>query len=270
MPDLEAFLEPAAHPRVIAHRGFSGKAPENTLAAIDAALEVGADMVEIDVSRTRDGHVVVLHDATLDRTTDGKGRLTETSFAEVRLLDAGSWFAERFAGEKIPTLAEVLDRVRRRIPLNVEIKSEAVTEEVEGGFVDRVVRLVRERGMQGEVILSSFSTEALRQARALAPEIARAVLYNRREHAGMTPREILDAVDARSFNLSAKEINAATVEACHAAGRSTAVYTVNDAETLRRMVELGVDAIFTDRPDRLLELIGGGRSGAKSRNPDQM
>ncbi|MEE8523355.1 MAG: glycerophosphodiester phosphodiesterase family protein, partial [Thermoanaerobaculia bacterium] len=150
----------AERPRVIAHRGFSGVAPENTLVAIRKAIDVGADMAEIDVLLSRDRHVVVIHDDTLDRTTDGKGPVEDLSLEELRRLDAGSWFSAEFAGERMPTLAEVLDLVRGRILLNVEIKSEAVTREIEGGIVDRVLRLIAEREMGDQVILSSFEPEA--------------------------------------------------------------------------------------------------------------
>ena len=120
---IDDFLRLGERPRVIAHRGFSGVAPENTLAAFRRAIEIGADMIEVDVALTGDGHVVCLHDETLDRTTDGQGLLAAATFEEVRRLDAGSWFAPELAGEKVPTLAEVLDLARGRILVNVEIKS---------------------------------------------------------------------------------------------------------------------------------------------------
>lgn len=253
---IDEFLATGAErPRVIAHRGFSGVAPENTLTAIEKAIDVGADMAEIDVLLSRDRHVVVIHDDTLDRTTDGKGPVEDFSLEELRRLDAGTWFAAEFAGEKLPTLAEVLDLVRGRILLNVEIKTEAVTPEVEGGIVDRVLRLIAERQMGEQVILSSFDPEALRQARQLDPAIRTASLYNKKLHRGMDPLEVMAAVDSNGFNLSARQLDEEILRACHQQGRPVAVYTVDEAAKMKRLIAKGVDAIFTNRPDRMLELL---------------
>ena len=131
---IDEFYDTQARTRVIAHRGFSGAAPENTIASVRAAINVGADMAEIDVTLTSDGYIVVIHDETLDRTTDGSGEVFQFTLAELQELDAGSWFDRSFAGEPIPTLDQVLDEVEGRILLNVEIKSEAV----DRGIVDKV------------------------------------------------------------------------------------------------------------------------------------
>ena len=146
---IDEFLAPGGRTWVIAHRGFSGRAPENTLAAISEAIAIGADMAEIDVTLTADDRVVVIHDETLDRTTNGAGRVADHGFDEIRNLDAGSWFAPQFAGEKVPTLEEILDTVKGRILLNVEIKSEAVGR----GISDKVAAAIRHRGMADQVIV---------------------------------------------------------------------------------------------------------------------
>ncbi len=263
---IDEFMRLGERTRVIAHRGFSGKAPENTLVAVRRAIELGADMVEIDVSLTRDGHVVVLHDETLDRTTDGEGLLSAATLEEVRKLDAGSWFSSEFAGEKVPTLAEVLDLVRGRILLNIEIKGEAVSDETEGGIADKVLRLVGDRDMKDEIVISSFEPEALRQARELDPHVKTASLYNRELHSGMGPVEVMDAVGSNGFNLSSKGITAEIVGLCHDAGRPVAVYTVNEKAEMKRQIALGVNALFTDRPDRMLEVLAeSGRAGCSGR-----
>lgn len=272
-------------PRVIAHRGFSAEAPENTLVAIERAIAlevdtggvdtgevdtVGVDMVEVDVGRTRDGHPVVLHDETLDRTTDGSGPLAEATLAEVRRLDAGSWFAPEFSGEPVPTLGEVLDTVRGRVLINLEIKAEAVTErldggdlgsgdpdggDLDGGFVARVLGAIEERGMLDQVVISSFEPEALRQVRRLAPTAVTASLYDEERHRRLDPLAVMAAVGSQGFNLCHHQLDRQILERCHAAGRPVAVYTVNDEATMRRLIDWGVDAIFTDRPDRLLGLL---------------
>lgn len=249
---------PGFAPRLIAHRGFSGRAPENTLAAFELALEFGAPMIEFDVTLSRDGEVVVIHDDTLDRTTTGKGPVSALTLAELRALDAGSWFSPAFAGQRIPTLAETLDLIGDRALVNIEIKEEAVVplRGMDPGptcIEAQVARIVNERG-PGQVartIISSFEPLALARLLDLAPEIATAALYNSKLQTGHTPRAILRSTGARCFNLSSREVTPAIVEACRAAGAPVFVYTVNDAATFRRLAVMGVHGVFTDRPDIL-------------------
>ena len=234
--------------RVIAHRGFSGRAPENTLVAIRRAIETGADMVEIDVTMTADGHVILLHDETLDRTTDGLGVPTEMTLDEIQRLDAGSWFSPEFAGERIPTLTKALEMVKDRILINVEIKSEAVVH----GVVPQVAALINEHGMIDQVVVSSFSPEALRLMKVTDPAVVTASLFNKELHAGRDPLEILQEVGARGYNISAKRVTEAVIERCHRHDIPVSVYTVNEPEEMRRLMEMGVDAVFTDSPDLML------------------
>jgi len=249
--------------RVIAHRGFSGQAPENTLVAIRQAIEVGADMVEIDVTVTADGHVILLHDETLDRTTNGQGLPTTMTLDEIRELDAGSWFAPEYAGERIPTLTEVLDTVKDRILINVEIKSEAV----EHGVVPKVAALIVEHGMRDQVVVSSFSPEALRLMKITDPAVITATLFNKELHTDLDPLEIIQEVGSREFNISGKRLTVAMVERCHKHGFPVAVYTVNEPNELLLLMEMGVDAIFTDHPDLMIEALAKG-SNALVANAD--
>ncbi len=246
----------ARRPRVIAHRGCSGAAPENTLAAFRRAIAAGADMLELDVLPSRDGELVVIHDDTLERTTNGSGRVQDYDLARLRQLDAGAWFGAGFAGERIPTLAEVLELARGRTLLNIEIKAEAVTDQRQGGAVDRVARLVRAQRMQDAVLLSSFAPRAMADARALAPEIARAALFDAAVHRGQDALEILAPAACAALHLAVGEVTAATVELCHAHGKAVSVYTVNDEAELHRLLALGVDAVFTDWPERMLAELG--------------
>ena len=245
---IEDFMEIDAPIRVIAHRGFSGRAPENTLVAIRRAIETGADMVEIDVTMTADGHVILLHDETLDRTTDGLGVPTEMTLDEIQRLDAGSWFSPEFAGERIPTLTKALEMVKDRILINVEIKSEAVVH----GVVPQVAALINEHGMIDQVVVSSFSPEALRLMKVTDPAVVTASLFNKELHAGRDPLEILQEVGARGYNISAKRVTEAVIERCHRHDIPVSVYTVNEPEEMRRLMEMGVDAVFTDSPDLML------------------
>ncbi len=251
---IKKFMDIDSPIRVIAHRGFSGQAPENTLVAIRQAIEVGADMVEIDVTVTADGHVILLHDETLDRTTDGQGSPTSMTMDEIRELDAGSWFAPEYAGEGIPTLTEALETVKDRILINVEIKSEAV----EHGVVPKVAALIVEHEMLDLVVVSSFSPEALRLMKITDPAVITATLFNKELHTDRDPLEIIQEVGSRGFNISGKRLTAAMVERCHRHGIPVAVYTVNEPDEIRRLIELGVNAVFTDHPDLMIEVLAKG------------
>jgi glycerophosphoryl diester phosphodiesterase len=249
---IDQFLEPGGRTRVIAHRGFSGAAPENTLAAVRAAIEIGADMVEVDVTLSADGHLIVIHDESVDRTTDGVGAVSELTLVELQRLDAGAWFAPRFAGERLPTLEAVLAEAEGRILLNVEIKSEAVGR----GIVDKVAAAVRARRMTREVIVSSFAPAALEQMHAAAPEIRTAVLYNPDSHAGRDPVAIVRDLGASAFNIKRTRLTGTMLRRCREAGIPVAVYTVNSPRRLEKLVDRGVHAVFTDHPDRMLEASG--------------
>jgi glycerophosphoryl diester phosphodiesterase len=248
---IEEFYDSSARTRVIAHRGFSGAAPENTLAAVRAAVEANADMVEIDVTLSADGHVVVIHDETLDRTTSGSGEVSSLTLVELQELDAGSWFDPAFAGETVPTLDEVLVEVEGRILLNVEIKSEAVPHGVVGG----VASAIREHGMVGQVVVSSFSPAALAEMHALAPEIRTAVLYNKDVHKGLDAVEIVTDLGATVFNIKRQRLTRKMLRRCREHRIPVGIYTVNQPRRMRRLVKKGIDAIFTDHPDRLLEVL---------------
>jgi glycerophosphoryl diester phosphodiesterase len=248
---IEEFYDSSARTRVIAHRGFSSAAPENTIAAVRAAIEIGADMAEIDVTLSADDHIVVIHDETLDRTTDGSGKVSDFTLAELQELDAGAWFAPRFAGEQIPSLDAVLNEVEGRILLNVEIKSEAV----ERGIVAKVASTIQRLGMVDQVVVSSFSPAALEQMHSEAPEIRTAVLYNTKFHKGQDAVEIVNDLGATVFNIKRQRLTKKMLRRCTENNIPVGIYTVNKPRRMRRLVKRGIDAIFTDHPDRLLEIM---------------
>jgi glycerophosphoryl diester phosphodiesterase len=140
---------------VIAHRGASGYAPENTVSAFKKAIMMKADMIEFDVHLTKDGKVVLMHDKTVDRTTDGKGKVKEMTLKELKKLDAGLWFDKKFKGEKIPTLEKVLKKFKGKILFNIEIKSEGTEEEI--------VRLIKKYKLEKDVMVSSFNHQFLKK-----------------------------------------------------------------------------------------------------------
>ena len=250
---IEAFQRPNSRARVIAHRGFSGRGPENTLAAVREAIAIGADMAEVDVTVTADDQVVVIHDEDVQRTTDGRGLVIGFTLAELQQLDAGSWFSPQFAGERIPTLDEVLAEAEGRILLNVEIKSEAV----ERGLAAKVAAAIRARGMVDQVIVSSFSPRALEEMRSAAPEIRTAVLYYPKIHRGRDPVEIVNGLGASAFNIRGSRLTKKMLRRCREHEIPVGVYTIDKPKKMQRFLKKDVDAIFTNYPDRMLEILEG-------------
>lgn len=228
---------------VIAHRGASGTRPENTLVAFRRAVELGAHMIELDVQCTRDGAVVVLHDETLERTTDGVGPLRHRTRAEVAELDAGRWFADAYAGERVPTLDAVLRAVS--IPINVELKSTG-----DDGLERRTLDVVEAAGALQRVVFSSFAAESLVRMRALSAAADLAVLWDRTAIAGAL--RLAEGVGARALHIRTSGSAPSGIAAGHAAGLQVRVWTVNTRADLAPLEAAGVDAVFTDYPERFL------------------
>lgn len=243
---------------VIAHRGDSAHRPENTLASFAGALEVGATVVELDAQLTGDGHVVVLHDPTLDRTTSGRGDVRKLTLAGVRAVSAGypDRFGTAYAGERVPTLAEALGLLRGRARVIVEIKTESVTEDAEGGVEARVVDEVRRAGLAGEVALISFDQRAVVRLRDLAPEISRGRLFGR-----ANATEILAAAREAGCELvmpHKSQLDDVLVERVHAASLKLATWVVDEPDELKRLARWGLYGVGSNRPGVLLDAIADG------------
>jgi glycerophosphoryl diester phosphodiesterase len=263
---------PVRRPEAVAHRGFSAAAPENTLPAFRAAMDVGADRVEFDVLLSADGVPVVIHDDKLDRTTSGTGLVAERRLEEIRALDAGAWFGERFRGVRVPTLDEVLDLCRGKIAVNVEIKTECVAPgpaAPPGGVEAKVVEALRRRGMAARAAISSFDPRPLSRIRTLAPELALQSLYDGKRMKGLGPREVCAEVGSRALNCSLKEATAAWIAEAHGAGLLVNVYTVDERRDMERLIGMGADGIITDRPDLLLEVLRRQPVPAPPPSPDK-
>ncbi len=238
----------------IAHRGASGRAPENTHAAFAAALNLGAEAIELDCQLSSDGELVVIHDETLERTTDGRGPVGERALADLLRLDAGAWFGAEFRGERIPRLADVLAQVRDRVTLNVEIKSAR-----DIGTIERKLAALVAAERAGEwVVFSSFHPEALRHLRDAAPSARLGVLCDRDPAAG----GLALAVELKAEFLipGRRWIDAAIVDAAHERGLDVWVWTVNEPGEMRRLMALGVDALFSDYPERFAALAASSAS----------
>lgn len=245
-------------PLVIAHRGDSAHRPENTIASFASALEVGAAAVELDVQLTADGHVVVLHDPTLERTTTGRGDVRRMTLAEVRAVSAGypERFGDAYAGERVPTLAEALALLRERARVLVEIKTESVTDDDAGGVEARVVEEVRRAGMAERVALISFDHRAIVRLRSLAPEMARGLLFGR-----ASADAVLEAARDAGCDLvmpHKSQLSDALVERVRAAGLRLATWVVDEPEELRRLARFGLYGVGSNRPGVLLEAIADG------------
>lgn len=231
-------------PFYFAHRGASAHAPENTLAAFELALKQGAPAIEFDVKLTADRYVVIHHDQTLDRTTNGSGSITKQPLAALRELDAGSKFSAGFRGEKIPTLDEVFDSLGGKMFMNVELTNYASPFD---GLVDEVVRLVRKHGLEEQVLFSSFFPTNLTRARRLLPSVPRGQLFL---PGGSSWWQRLAAkfMSLQAEHPFKKDVSAAVVHRAHAKNRHVYAWTVNDPAEMKSLRALGVDAIFTDDP----------------------
>jgi glycerophosphoryl diester phosphodiesterase len=242
----------ASRPLIFAHRGASRAAPENTLPAFEAAIRSGAHGVELDVQYTADAQLVVFHDLTLEALTDGAGRVASHTLQELRALDAGSRFGPEFAGTRIPVLDEALDLLRDKVLANVELKSPDMAGARLG--VD-VAAAIRAHDMVDQVVISSFNPFAVRQAKQANPEIECALLVAHDLPAWMRWGLTRRYSRADGIHPEACMVDEGFVARARDAHLPVRVWTVDDEAELRRMVALGVDAIITDVPDLMVQLL---------------
>jgi glycerophosphoryl diester phosphodiesterase len=228
---------------VIAHRGASSYAPENTFAAFDLALQMGVRHIELDVQLTSDGHIVVIHDDTVDRTTNGSGLVTNHTLAALRGLDAGSWFGAKFAGECVPLFDEVLVRYKGRIHIHTEIKGHSPY------LSRRTADLIRKNNMEEQVTITSFQKLRLEEIRAYAPELP----------AGWLVFKVNEAIieQARVMGLTqlcprADIMTPELVGRLHAEVFVVRAWGVSTEELMRQVVKAGADGMTVNFPDKLI------------------
>lgn len=232
----------------VAHRGATGYAPENTIAAFDLAVDMKADYIEIDVQRSKDGELVLIHDTTVDRTTDGTGKVGDLTFEQLRSLDAGSWKGEQFAGELIPTFEEILDRYHGKIGILIELKAP----ELYPGIEEQVAEVLKERNLdkpQNEkIIIQSFNFESVKRVDQLLPKVPVGVLTSNRAD---TTLEALQEFSTYAdwFNPSYGIVTEELVNRVHSQGMQIGSWTVRSQEAADFLFEMGVDAIISDYPD---------------------
>jgi len=233
------------HPAIIAHRGASAYAPENTLASFELALRQGADAIELDAKLSADGQVVVIHDHTVNRTTDGFGRVKDLSLAELRKLDAGSHFDITYQGEPIPTLDEVFKAVGQLTFINVELTN---YQSWSDSLPARVAAMVKRHKLQRRVFFSSFNPLALIQIRRLVPEAPTGLLALPGKSGAWARSWPGRLVGYHALHPEAGDVTEALVESVHRREQRVFVWTVNREEEMRRLFSNGVDGIFTDDP----------------------
>jgi glycerophosphoryl diester phosphodiesterase len=232
----------------VAHRGAAGYAPENTMAAFQKGVDMKADYIEIDVQQTKDGELVVIHDVTLDRTTNGTGYVKDHTLEEIRQLDAGSYFAPEFAGEKVPTFEEVLDEFRGKTGILIELKATYYYP----GIEQKVTEALKERNMHlpnnEKIIVQSFEFESMKKMDELLPTVPVGVLTGR---ATDLSEEKLNefATYAEYVNPSKSLVNSSLVNEVHERDMGIMAWTVRKKEEVQPLLDAGVDGIITDYPD---------------------
>jgi len=231
---------------IIAHRGFSSKAPENTMSAFEQAFKLGVDAIELDIHLTADQKLVAIHDDTLERTTSGKGSVRSCSSIYVKNLDAGSWFDEKYAAEKVPMLADVIDWAKGRIKLLIEIKGKL---EQDAGLPKLLINTIRQFKAEEWCEIQSFDKGFLINAYSLAPELPYYLLIDEDEKLPTSHEAFLTGV-----NPSFTSLTPGWIDDIKEAERKTFAYTVNNREDMQQMISMGVDGIITDFPDILKQL----------------
>jgi len=230
---------------VIAHRGYSIRYPENTWIAFKEAVAAGAPMIELDTSLTKNRVPVVIHDDTLDRTTQGKGKVAGHEWKSIRSLDAGSWFNPSYQDEKIPHLLEVLSFFHDKCLINIEIKGEAYdVREKKDSIENQILNYIEENGMSDSIIISSFNFPLLERIRMKHKTLALAVLYKKKPD-----RDVIQFclnIKALSLNLKHRVISEKVVNQVKKEGLSLLAYTVNNPARYQALLRMGVDAVFSD------------------------
>lgn len=235
---------------VFGHRGARAYAPMNTIPSFELALAQGADGVELDVRLTRDGEMIIMHNDTVDETTDGEGKVEDFTLAEMKALDAGAWFNESFRGTRVPTLDEVFEAIGKRTRINVEIKADGLHG---NGIEAKVADAIRRHGLERSIIVSSFNPVTLRRFRHVMPEAPIGYLHS---------PEVPGFISHLMFGLSHEarnpyyaEIDQKYMAWAKGAGYRVNTWTVNDPAEAVWLRDLGVDCIITDVPDVILAAV---------------
>lgn len=234
-------------PLRIGHRGAAGLCPENTFASYDKAIHSGMEYIEIDVQMTKDGLLAIIHDPTLNRTTNGKGKVADFTLREIQSLDAGGWYHSKFAGERVPSFTELLENYLGKIGLLIELKNPALYP----GIEEKVANELRTRGLgeKDEVIIQSFDKSSLKKFHSLMPSIPIGVLV-KNNGKGISANQLRNIAQYATFvNPKITMVNSRLVKRIRQYGLKIMVWTVRNKKEAQRLQQLGVDGIITDFPD---------------------
>lgn len=253
--DLQLYREPIKGILNIGHRGACAYYPENTMSSFRAALEMQADVIELDVQLTKDGIPIVIHDFTVTRTTDGRGNVADLTYAEIKQMDAGSWLSPDFKGEYIPSLEEVLKFAKGRINLNIEIKANPGSPR--GETEARTLTLVRKYEMTKHVFFSSFDIDSLKQLRKMDSNLIIGLLYENSWRRNIKPLSVIENLQADAFHCSKSGIKKKWIQQLNKNYIPVFIYTVNAKSTMNKLIEWGINGIFTNKPNVLRNVLIG-------------
>lgn len=248
METLEEFVSRNKH-FVVAHRGSSGTAPENTLAAFSQAIESGAKMIETDIQLTADGHVIAFHDKGLSRTTDGSGIASKKYLSEIKKLDAGSWFDSKFANEKVPLLSEIFDLIKGKAFINIEVKN--INSDYESGGIGQILDIVVKNDFIEHTLFSSFYYNTLQDIKKLNPRFHTAAIRIPKDRT--LPSLIAKIIGCEAFVCSTDEMNEEVSEDTRNNHIMTGVYSIDTLDMLNDMLKYNVSAIVTNYPELIVK-----------------
>jgi len=249
-----SWTDPQRKPLIIAHRGSSSTAPENTIAAFRQAIIDRTDAIELDVHLTKDSEVVVIHDERLTRTTNGSGFVRKHTLTDIKKLDAGSWFQNKFAGETILTLEDVFVEYRNKIGINVEIKTESMRRQ-NMLIVDKCVALIESYNLTKSILVSSFHHPFIKRVKELNPNIPTGLLCSRIHPGFKSNVSLALSVGAEYLILAGSMVSKRIVDTAHENKLFVGEYTINTGRRAERAHRLGIDAVITNTPDRIKELL---------------
>jgi len=238
---------------VVAHRGFSGKAPENTMSAFTLALEAGVSMIELDVQISKDNHVVVIHDSTIDRTTYGEGKVSDLSLAELKKLDAGSWFDANYKDERIPTLVEALELIAPKALVNIELKSTRIIRKADTQIADATVAVVRKMNLLERVLFSSFNHKLMKYVKEHEPAAHTGVIFHPVLHFGRMPSALALPAGAEVFVCSKREVTRRRIADAAKHNIIIGVYGLENQQDIERMLSSGIQVLVSDYPDIIIQ-----------------
>jgi glycerophosphoryl diester phosphodiesterase len=249
-----SWVDPRQTPLIIAHRGSSAIAPENTIAAFKQAAADGANAIELDIHLTKDGEIAVIHDSRLDRTTSGRGLVRNKNISDLKQFDAGSWFHQKFANEKIPTLREVCDLLPNKIGINVEIKTEPFHRQ-NMLIVDRCVELIEAYKFTNNILISSVHLPFIKRVKQLSPRVMTGLLYNPVRHVVKSSVSLAVSCDANYLILNGSSIDKRIIEDAHSKDLLVGEYVIDTERRVSRALRFGIDALITNNTRKIRDLL---------------